>query len=365
MSADRTPQWRWVMLGLLVAMLPACGSEGTLTIGGCAVVQETPSGGWRGNPYELHPFLSAVRNTQYDRRACPVSILRAREPIEAEGVIWSKHVFNPSTGAVTDTERAFLRIYNAAGATVGHDEQPFFASRNNIDFKEVGLLTRYPAISGHGSFSEKDRMEVRISDYCCALPQLRGEVELQIHYQQDQASGRVTAVGDEIPERNTTASYGALSPSAGRPHTYRWYRDGAYVGTGSTVAIAVGTADFNLRVDMMDQYGRTATNTLYVDVDGVRGQIDGPDLVYVWTSPADTMPTWRVVPRGGTPPFTYTWYRSGWWTGNGESHSEHIDERGDFELRVEIRDAAGAGYNATKWIRVAERACTSSGCVSY
>ncbi|HYW07379.1 MAG TPA: hypothetical protein VE913_10505, partial [Longimicrobium sp.] len=265
---------------LALCLLAGCNDQGVIKLSGCTVVQEFPSGGWRGDPYQLHPFLTSVRYDQFPEPACPVPILYAREQVDASGVLFSEQVFNPQTGQVTDFERARLRIYNALGQIVRETEQPFVAL-GSITSKETELSVRYPAVSGHGTFTEKDQMQVRISDHCCHLPQLRGEIELRIDYTRDQAAARVTAVGDEVPLANTSTTYGAMSRSAGQPHGYQWFRDGAPVGSGRTYTAAVGTSDFDLRVDMTDSYGRTATNTLRVDVDGVRIEsLTGPSEVW-------------------------------------------------------------------------------------
>jgi hypothetical protein len=346
-------------LGLAVSLciLSACGEQGAMKLSGCAVVQEFPSGGWRGDPYELHPFLTSVRFDQFASTACPVPILNAREQIDATGVLFSNQVFNPQTGQVTDFERARLRIYNAAGQTVGQDEQPFFAAGSVVS-KELELFVRYPAVSGHGTFTEKDQMQVRISDHCCQLPQLRGEIELRIDYTRDQAAARVTTVGDEIPGANTSATYGALSRSAGQPHGYRWFRDGAPVGSGRTYTASVGTSDFDLRVDMSDSYGRTASSTLRVDVDGVRVEsFTGP--LEVWASAGGG--TWTASGRGGSAPYEYAWYVNDRWVGDGASWSGYnVGHEGAFTLRVDVRNAQGATHSASR--EIMQMGTGSGGC---
>lgn len=331
-----------------VCVLAGCegGSSGGLVLSGCEVVREHPSGAWRGDPYELHPFLTTVRNDQYTSPACPVAILQPREEVYASGVVFSTQVFNPQTGQTNDTERAQLRMINSVGSVIREDVQPFIAPAGSINSKEIELIVEYPAISGHGTFTEKDAMQVTISDYCCMLPQLRGELELKVDYTKDAASARVTVVGDEIPLQNAQVTYGALSPSAGRPHTFYWYRDGVWAGSGSTYAAATGTADFDLRVDMSDGYGRTASGTLHVDVDGVRiASFDGPSAV--WASEGGG--TWTATSRGGSQPHTFNWYVDGEWVGSGESWSGYRPGReGAFVLRVEVANASGAASSASR-----------------
>jgi hypothetical protein len=322
----------------------ACGDgPGSLVLSGCQVVTEIPQGGWRGDPYELHPFFTSIRNDQFTIPACPVSILHPNESVHASGVLWSNQVFNPQTGYVTDQERARLRMMNSQGRVLREDVQPFFAGYGNIDYKEIELHVQYPAISGHQSFAEKDLMEVTITDYCCPLPQFRGEVEVQVNYAQDQSAARVTAVGDEIPLQNSSATYGAISPSAGRPHTFNWYRNGAWVGSGPSYTAAAGSADFDLRVDMSDGYGRTASNTLHVDVDGVRvASFTGP--AEVWASAGGG--TWTATARGGSGPYTFNWYVDNRWVGSGSSWTGYrVGQEGWFNLRVDVANANGATHS--------------------
>jgi hypothetical protein len=268
--------------------------------------------------------------------------------VYAAGVLFSEQVFNPQTGRTNDTERARLRMINSVGTVVREIEQPFIAPIGALNYKEIELSVRYPAVSGHRTFTEKDAMQVTISDYCCMLPQLRGELELRVHYTKDRAAARVTVVGDEIPVQNAQVTYGALSPSAGRPHTYNWYRDGAWVGSGGTYTVSAGTTDFDLRVDMSDGYGRTASDTLRVDVDGVRiTSFEGPSAV--WASEGGG--TWTVTSRGGSQPHTFEWYVDGKWAGSGESWSGYRPGReGAFVLRVDVANSSGGTSSASREI---------------
>jgi len=165
-------------------------------------------------------------------------------------------------------------------------------------------------------------------------------------------------VGDEIPLRNTSARYGALSPSAGRPHTFNWYRDGAWVGSGATHTVSAGTADFSLRVDMGDVYGRTASSTLNVDVDGVRiASLNGPSTV--WASAGGG--TWMATARGGTEPPVFNWYVDGEWVGAGESWTGYRPgAEGWFTLRVDVSNAGGATSSASR--EVSQIGAGTGGC---
>lgn len=333
-----------------LCIFAACEDEGTgsLVLSGCEVVQEFPTGGWRGDPYELHPFFTTVRNDQFRNPACPVAIVNPGEEVYASGVVFSNRVFDPQTGQTADTERARLRMINSVGTVVREDIQPFIAPLGSINSKEVELIVQYPAVSGHRSFTERDAMQVTISDYCCSFPQMRGEVELRVNYTRDQAAARLTLVGDEIPYQNSWVTFGALSPSGGRPHNFNWYRDGAWVGSGGTYSASTGGSDFHLRVDMSDRYGRTATSAMNVDVDGVRlSSFNGP--FEVWASAGGG--TWTVSARGGSGPYTFNWYLDDRWVGSGESWTGYRPgQEGLFTLRVDVANANGATHSESKQI---------------
>lgn len=345
---------RFFAVAALVVISAACSDDGTTSISGCEVKREYPSRGWRGDPFDLHPFFTSVFYDNFKTPACPVPILQVEEPMFAVGVVWSKQVFDPHTGQLNNTERVSLRIYNAAGTVVGEDVQPFFA--DNIDEKEVEVTTNYDAVTAHRTFTEKDLMQVRIQDYCCTLPQLSGEVELAINYKKDGPNASVSVTGNGVPLRNTSATYGALSLSAGRPHKYRWYLNGALVDSARTYTAAVGSSDFQLRVDMVDAYGRTASGHLTVDVDGIAVQLDGPQRVFAW-DPA----TWTAWVRGGYTPHDVRWYKNGQYVGSGTSYSTDNPGTFDFNLRADVTDGHGTFASQSIFVDV-ESDCSTTAC---
>ncbi len=187
--------------------------------------------------------------------------------------------------------------------------------------------------------------------------------EIKITYQ---ASAISTVInGTSIPPRNSSATWQAAVTGGTPPYSYYWYRDGALVGTSEFYTGATGTENFGLRAVVVDQTMTERAAVMPVDVGGVLVGIDGPDWAYLYTNdPLMSNATWMVVVQGGTPPFTYQWYRDGWATGgNTSSHTEHIDERVDFTLRVEITDATGKTAVDQKSIRVGQKDCPT--CPAY
>jgi hypothetical protein len=323
---------------VLICAAAACGDAGTQTIGGCKVRRESPSGGWDGDPYELHPFIATVAYYQFEDGACPVAILRRAEPVYAAGTLFSAQVFNQQ--GLNDTERARLRIFSADRTQLQEDIQPFRIL--NADEKRADVDVEYPAMTAsYDVGSALDFFNMTVLDYCCPLPQQRAEVELGIDYVSDAPLSRVAITGDEVPLARAAATWGALSRSAGRPHEYRWHRDGVYVGTGATYTANAGTADFDLRVDMTDTYGRAATHTLRVDVDGVRvHSLAGPGQVYAGEGDA----IWSARGHGGYPPYTFEWLVDGVPVGSGEEWSGFPGE-GQHTLTARMRDSRGASHS--------------------
>lgn len=172
--------------------------------------------------------------------------------------------------------------------------------------------------------------------------------------------------GSTIPARKTTATWRAVANGGTPPYHYYWYRDGALVGTSEFYTGLTGMQSFGLRAAVVDQTMTERVAVMPVDVGGALVSITGPDIAYLdHDNPLNSRATWTASIQGGTAPFTYQWYRDAYPAGTAASHTEHIDERADFKLRLEIRDSTGKTAINEKYVRVAERSCTSSGCVTY
>lgn len=103
----------------------------------------------------------------------------------------------------------------------------------------------------------------------------------------------------------------------------------------------LGTTDFELRVNTSDALGRTATNTMWVDVDGVRASISGPTVVYASEGGGE----WTASGRGGYEPYSFDWYLDGTWIMTGPSFSGYPGE-GPHGLRADMTDSRGATHSA-------------------
>jgi hypothetical protein len=171
--------------------------------------------------------------------------------------------------------------------------------------------------------------------------------------------------GSSIPPRSATATWQASVSGGVPPYSFYWYRDSALVGTSQYYSGLTGNTNFDLRSIVVDQTMSERTAVMLVDVGGALVAIDGPSeaTMKMW-DPFSSMETWTAVISGGTAPFSYTWFRDGLQTGsNTSSHTEIIDERVDFRLRVVIQDATGKSAITDKDIRVIQRDCPS--CPSY
>jgi hypothetical protein len=63
---------------------------------------------------------------------------------------------------------------------------------------------------------------------------------------------------------------------------------------------------------------------------------------------AYTYETWYGAAANGTGPYSYSWYRDGYFVGTGNTYSDYVDTA--FQLQVTVTDAAGA--TATNWLWV-------------
>ncbi|HEX7183294.1 MAG TPA: S8 family serine peptidase [Thermoanaerobaculia bacterium] len=61
-----------------------------------------------------------------------------------------------------------------------------------------------------------------------------------------------------------------------------------------------------------------------------------------------TYETWYAAAANGTGPYTYAWYRDGYFVGSDATYSDYVDT--GFQLQVTVTDAAGA--TATNWLWV-------------
>jgi hypothetical protein len=272
---------------------------------------------------------------------------------------WKRAGANVFDYGVRDFRYAQVYVQNSDGAFM-NQELDFFR-----DFGEYSLAqpsTVYPAGTGGTGFDLSKRYDF---GWFFATNNPAGGTtadpygQIRITYVQSAMANVIE--GNAIPPRNSTATWRAAATGGTSPYNYYWYRDGALVGTSEYYTGATGTENFGLRAVVVDQTMTERTAVFPVDVGGALVYVDGPDVAYLYTyDPFISNATWTAVVTGGTAPFTYRWYRDGYPTGgNTASHTEHIDERVDFRMRVVVQDATGKIAVDDKLVRVAEIPCST------
>ena len=147
--------------------------------------------------------------------------------------------------------------------------------------------------------------------------------------------------GDQIPRANTVHTWSAAASGGATPYTYHWYRDSAYVGTGTSYTASVGTRDFILRAEATDAAMAIRAAVFPVRVNGVLASVRGPSIVYA----ADGGGTWTAGAQGGTAPYSFDWYVDGHFIDSGTEYSGYPGE-GSHSVRVDVADAVGRRHTA-------------------
>ncbi len=255
-------------------------------------------------------------------------------------------------------------VTNSAGQNVGFDFDLFRLIDGGDDGAEAEPTTTYRAATA-GSVNLDNAYDYGYFEATNDLSRTGSgpHGEIKITYTRSAIANVID--GTSIPPRNSTATWRASVTGGAPPYNYYWYRDGTLVGTSEFYTGNTGTENFGLRAAVVDQTMTERVAVMPVDVGGALTHIDGPGMAYLYTNnPGMSSATWTAAVQGGTPPFTYQWYRDGYPTGaNGASHTEHIDERVDFTLRALVRDATGKTASNEKFVRVAQRDCAT--CPAY
>lgn len=254
---------------------------------------------------------------------CPIGILNPGERVVGEVALIDR-----------TQQYRYLRvdIDDSFGRTEFEDEQTVQIINGEHAFS---MIVDYAAATGRNQVGDYDvlSMDVYRGDFVSYM-------ELELTTAQDNGLAARFS-GSAIPLANSSQTWHVGSHSGGRPHQFEWYRDGQWVASGGKYTGPTGTTDFQLRVNTRDALGRTATSTMWVDVDGVRASISGPTLVYASQGGGD----WTVTGQGGYEPYSFDWYLDGNYVTSGPSFGGYTGE-GTHMLRVDMRDSRGATHSA-------------------
>lgn len=338
--------WRQGMLVLGIALatvlMVACG-EGT-RINGCYVEGQT--GGTWGDLNSLADWRAQLSFNGFARWAtmgCPIKIYQTGENV------WGAADVYDHTAQLSDVKVnrvANLRFASSTNTTLRENQtysENFGYEGSAYPVRVFHLSGQYAAATGRRTFDDVDFMIIRIVRGICCQD---AYAEVRLNYQQD-TRAHVSISGEELPLQGTTQEWLADTDNGGHPHSYNWYRNGTWVASGYTYSESVGGDDFDLRVDMQDTYGRTASHTLRVDVDGVRPSISGPSTI--WASQGGG--TWTASGRGGYQPYLFRWYIDGQLMGEGPSFSGYKAGSESWDLRVDITDAHGNTFSQSMAVR--------------
>jgi hypothetical protein len=233
---------------------------------------------------------------------------------------------------------AQVEVTNSAGKRVAHQVFPFLVTAA-AGYAEP--RAEYTAATGKKTFDDYD-----IATFS-ALNTTNGKSangKTRLTYRPTSLSTRLA--GEPVPLPNTTHTWTAPVTGGYPAFLYHWYRDGVHVGTGSSYSANVGTADFDLRVEVTDQTWSTVAAVLAVDVGGVEASITGPSIV----NEGDGA-NWVASGRGGTGSYTYSWYLDEYLVESGPVFAGFLDA-GSHVLRVQVQDTAGEVGTLTKQVRV-------------
>lgn len=269
------------------------------------------------------------------------------EPVECPIPIYSVGERVSSAGDLYDYREKWLDGLH--DVTTSTDPYYPIASDSDLFHEMLGTTARvarlfvsYRAATGRGYVGDYD-----IGSFTARAGLLRSSLALKYDTKSPQPL-RVTLDGSRNPYGGSVQTWTAAGSGGVEPYRMEWYRSGTPVGSGTSYSASVGTADFPLRVEISDVYGRTAAGFMQVDVDGVLALYTGPTEI----SPTESV-TWTATPSGGFGPYRYDWYEDGEWVADGQSYtSSGYPAWSTFNLRVQITDSRGATDGTTKLINV-------------
>lgn len=325
-------QFRWrLWTGVAALALAECDAD-PQHVNGCFV--EAKVGSWGGLQSEADWRVGNSFNA-YERNespGCPIQVVNAGERVFGGSVVYD---YSSSDRERKETRRAHLRFTNSRNEDQFFGE--FYSEYGGMFVRVYEMFGEYPALTGRYAIDDNDFMIHRILSRCCEDAYL----ELKLDYKRDNGLA-FNIVGPDIPAGGSRQTWNVRTSSGGHPHSYTWYMDGAGLGSGTTYTAAVPGSDFDLRVDARDIYGRTATTTVRVDVDGVRASLAGPEYVYS----SDGGGTWSAAGTGGLEPYAFDWYVDDRWAGNGPTWRGYPGD-GIHTLVVRMQDGRGAAHQAS------------------
>jgi len=156
--------------------------------------------------------------------------------------------------------------------------------------------------------------------------------------------------GTGLADPNTQGAWEARGQYGTTPYTFRWYRDGTLVATGSTYAANVGTTAFRLRIDGTDALGANASSTRWVtitDPNALTVSLTGPSMM----GPYDVC-SFTATAAYGVAPYTYSWQggaqvETSW-------GSSFYSTSAPASVSVLVTDAEGHEASAGAWADVDE-----------
>jgi hypothetical protein len=243
---------------------------------------------------------------------CPVPIAVKGERKQAAGIVWDRgnrdfasdllQMFNSRNQQL----QSGADLFQLVGGVYQAQPEVFYSGATGVSSVQNGQLLPNPLppeASDHGRFYAL----FRSSDSPSSSP---ASGLLKVLYEWGDV--RLAVSGSEIPLRNTSRTWTASASNGTSPYRYEWYRDGQLVSQAGSYSTTVGTTDFGLRVEVWDATQAYGRKDMWIDVDGIRGTITGPNIVYL----SEGGGTWTASATGGSTPYSYKWYVRDGATGN-------------------------------------------------
>lgn len=279
------------------------------------------------------------------------------EPVECPVPIYTVGQTVNSAGDLYDYRQKWLKgehqVYRSTDRFVPIADDSELFREISATARVSRLFVSYKAATGRGYIGDFD-----YGNFTATSGILQAFLGLKYTTRSPQAV-RSTLSGTRNPYSGTWNTWTASGSGGVEPYRMEWYRSGTLVGKGTSYSGSAGDADFPLRVDIHDAYGRTASGYMQVDVDGVLASYAGPTDVSS-TEPA----TWTASHSGGYGPYRYDWYEDGTWVGEGPSYTgSGYTAWTTFRLRMQVTDTRGSTHGFTQLISVSPtEGCDVSAC---